>query len=127
MHRSQVPRDLIAALKKKLPPSKVVNQTDVEYLFSAGDVVKVRVQAVSVDTRRLELSMLPPKSKADEEDEYIVEGRDPEGEEFKSYEDADEEEEAVSYDAEDTLLWWRGARYVKVCLIWKGFDWVYSI
>ena len=127
MHRSQVPRDLIAALKKKLPPSKVVNQTDVEYLFSAGDVVKVRVQAVSVDTRRLELSMLPPKSKADDEDEYIVEGRDPEGEEFKSYEDADEEEEAVSYDAEDTLLWWRGARYVKVCLIWKGFDWVYSI
>jgi len=112
LHRSQVPRDLVTALKKRVPPSKVANQTDVELLFSVGDVVKVRVQSVAVDTRRLELSMLPMRNRNEEEDDYVVEGRDPEGEEYKSFEDSDDEDEN-QYDAEDTLLWWRGARYVK--------------
>ena len=114
VHRSQVPRDLIAALKKRVPPSKDANQTDVEYLFSAGDVIKVRVQSVAVDSRRLDLSMLPLRTRVEDEDEYIVEGRDPEGEEYKSYEDSDEEDDKTQYDAESTLLWWKGARYVKV-------------
>ena len=117
LHRSQVPRDLVSALKKRVPPSTVVNQTDVEHLFSVGDVVKVRVQSVAVDTRRLELSMLPMRNRNDEEDDYIVEGRDPEGEEYKSFEDSDDEDENNHYDAEDTLLWWKGARYVKVKLV----------
>ena len=91
-----------------------MNQTDVEYLFSPGDVIKVRVQSVAVDSRRLDLSMLPLRTRVEEEDEYIVEGRDPEGEEYKSYEDSDEEDEKTQYDAESTLLWWKGSRYVKV-------------
>jgi hypothetical protein len=57
--------------------------------------------------------MLPYRSAADDEDDYVVEGRDPEGEEGKNNFEDTTEDEVVDYNAEDTLLWWRGAPYVK--------------
>ena len=86
-----------------------------EALFSIGDVVRVRTQEVAVGSRRLELSMLAYKDDADEDDDYVVEGRDPEGDEDKfAAQDADDEEETVAFDAESTLIWWRGAAYHKI-------------
>jgi len=116
VHVSRVPRDLLYALKKMAPIPEGTNKTDIENLFQAGDVVKVRTHAVSVGARRIELSMLPFQANEDDEDDYVVEGRDPEpkeGERFEERDREEEKEEEVSYDAEDTLLWWRGAPYVK--------------
>ena len=116
VHISRVPRDLLYALKKVAPIPEGTNKTDIENLFQAGDVVKVRTHAVSVGARRIELSMLPFQANEDDEDDYVVEGRDPEPKEGDRFEERDreeEKEEEVSYDAEDTLLWWRGAPYVK--------------
>jgi hypothetical protein len=114
VHASRVPRDLIAALKKVAPVAPNSNKTDIEALFSEGDVLKVRAHQVSVGTRRLELSMLPYRANDDEDDDYIVEGRDPEGEEEKFAAQDSADEDVVEYDAEDTLLWWRGEPYKKV-------------
>lgn len=83
-------------------------------IFSTGDVVKFRVHAVSAEQRRLELSMLPYIASADDDDGYIVEGRDPEGEEFDDYDAEGDDDQDDDYDPEDTLLWWRGAPYDKV-------------
>ena len=80
VHMSRIPRDLVYALKKVAPVPAGTNKTDVECLFQEGDVVKVRTHAVSVGARRIELSMLPFKTDDDDEDDYVVEGRDPEGE-----------------------------------------------
>ena len=107
IHSSQIPRSLITALKKVSPISPGVNKTDLEQLFSPGDIVKCRVNSVNVDNRRVELSMLPFRNK-DEDDDYVVIGRDPEGEEFKN---PVEEEKEEPFDGESTLLWWRGAPY----------------
>lgn len=111
IHNSRVPRDLISALKKRAPIVPGTNATDVECLFAEGDIVKCRIESVTVDTRRLELSMLPVKN-VEEDDDYVVEGRDPEGEEgVQPNQDEDEDEEY--FDAESTLLWWRGSPYEK--------------
>lgn len=115
VHQSRIPRDLISALKRRAPIAPGGNKTDVEALFSIGDVVRVRTQEISEAARRLELSMLPFKNDSDEDDDYVVEGRDPEGEEDKfAAQDADDEEETESFDAESTLIWWRGAAYTKI-------------
>jgi len=82
-------------------------------LFSEGDVVKIRVQAVKVDARRVELSMLPYRASDGEEDDYIVEGRDPEGEENKYEDNNSDELDVEQFDGQDTLLWWRGQPYQK--------------
>lgn len=111
IHYSRVPRDLISALKKRVTIAPGTNKTDIELLFQEGDVVKSRIHGVDVSSRKLELSMLPMRN-MEEEDDYIVPGRDPEGEEEKFMEqDKDEEEH---FDAEETLLWWRGAPYEKL-------------
>ena len=115
MHQSRIPRELISALKRRAPITPGQNMTDVEALFSVGDVVRVRTQEVSTANRRLELSMLQYKNESDEDDDYVVEGRDPEGEEDKFAEDdSNDEEETVAFDPESTLLWWRGAAYTKI-------------
>jgi hypothetical protein len=102
-------------LKRRAPIAPGGNKTDVEALFSIGDVVRVRTQEVAVGSRRLELSMLAYKDEADEDDDYVVEGRDPEGDEDKfAAQDADDDEETVAFDAESTLIWWRGAAYHKI-------------
>jgi ribosomal protein S1 len=111
VHRSQVPRELISALKGRTPIPTGLNKTDVEALFGEGDVIKVRVKAASNDKGKLELSMLPYKADENEEDDYVVEGRDAEGEEFKP--EYNEDDNTDSYDAQDTLLWWKGQPYVK--------------
>ena len=113
VHMSRIPRDLLYALKKLSPPPMDSNKTDVENLFQEGDVVKIRTHSVSVGSRRIELSMLPFKADDDDEDDYVVDGRDPEGEEDKYQERDDEQDEEANFDAEDTLIWWRGAPYVK--------------
>lgn len=115
VHRSQVPRELLAAMKQESPVDSAANVTLVEALFSAGDVIKCRVKSVSVDEKKLELSMLAYKESADEDDDYVVDGRDPEGEEFKSFE-MDNDEDERGYDAQDTLLWWKGQPYNKVII-----------
>ncbi|KAJ1437696.1 hypothetical protein B484DRAFT_444982 [Ochromonadaceae sp. CCMP2298] len=123
VHFSRIPRDLITALKAKAPIAAGANMTDVEALFSVGDVLKMRVHSVKVGERRLELSMLPYKAGEGEEDDYVVEGRDPEPEEGKrNFDQEEEEEEDSNYDAEDTLLWWRGAPYVKSSLTAEAVD-----
>jgi hypothetical protein len=50
----------------------------------------------------------------EEEDDYVVEGRDPEGDEDKFQEEKDDDDEPVAFDAESTLVWWRGAPYTKI-------------
>ena len=125
VHNSRVPRDLVSALKRRPDAgSSSGNKTDVEMLFGVGDVVKVRVNSVNSDSNRVELSMLPYRAADDEEDDYVVEGRDPETEDgkpsFQERGDADEEDAADNYDAEDTLLWWRGSPYVKSSLSGEG-------
>jgi predicted RNA-binding protein with RPS1 domain len=110
VHSSRVPRDLIAALKKAAPIPAGTNKTDVEALFAERDVVRVRVHSVKSESRRLELSMLPYRAAEEDEDDYVVEGREPEGEETVTR-DADDDEDAAEYDAGSTLLWWRGAPY----------------
>ena len=115
VHMSRIPRDLISALKRRSPIAPGGNKTDIEALFSVGDVVRVRTQEVSEVTRKLDLSMLQYKDASDEDDDYVVEGRDPEGDEDKfSSDDADDEEETVAFDAESTLIWWRGEAYNKI-------------
>lgn len=115
VHRSQVPRDLLVAMKKQSPIVASLNVTDVEGLFSAGDVIRCRVKGMSKDKRKLELSMLPYMEEDGDEDDYVVEGRDAEGEEFKSFE-MDGDDDIASYDAQNTLLWWKGQPYTKVAL-----------
>ena len=44
VHNSRVPRDLISALKKKVTIPSGQNKTDIESLFSEGDVIKIRVE-----------------------------------------------------------------------------------
>ena len=102
-------------MKRRAPIAPGGNKTDVEALFTVGDVVRVRTQEVSEVNRRLELSMLQYKDAADEDDDYVVEGRDPEGDEDKfDNQDADDEEETAAFDAESTLIWWRGEAYNKI-------------
>jgi len=113
VHNTRIPRDLISALKRRAPITPGQNKTDVELLFSEGDVVKIRVQAVKVDARRVELSMLPYRASDSEEDDYIVEGRDPEGEENKFEDTNNDEIEEEKFDGQDTLLWWKGRPYQK--------------
>lgn len=112
VHNRRIPRDLFAALKKKMPYPVGVNKTDTEIYFSEGDVIRCRVDSVDVTGRRLELSMSPFASD-EEEDDYIVVGRDPEGEESIDEMNAALEDEEEEFDAESTLLWWRGAPYEK--------------
>ena len=108
---SQVPRDLISALKQVQPVDTSKDKTDVEQLFQPGDIVKCRVQKVDAEAGKLSLSMLPYRGN-DEEDDYVVEGRDPEGEEDQDNSNDDDEDD--DFDAQSTLVWWKGAPYVKV-------------
>jgi len=113
VHVSQIPRDLVSALKKRVQMPEGTNKTDVEILFSEGDVIKCRVQEVDASSKKLELSMLPMKSSEDDDD-YIVPGRDPEGEEEEMAEKDKRDEEQEFFDAEETLLWWKGSPYTKL-------------
>ena len=129
VHQSRIPRGLLAALKRTAPVDPAQNTSDIEQLFSAGDVVKCRVHAAKADSRKIELSMLPFVDTDDEEDGYRVEGRDEGVEEGKSgYNNngrggarrgANTASRAradafANFDPEDTLLWWRGEPYEKV-------------
>ena len=113
VHTSRIPRDLVSVLKKRVTVPSGANKTDCEMLFQSGDVVKVRVNGVN--NGKTELSMLPYRANEEDEDDYVVEGRDPEEEEGKSgFQDkSDDEDNLDNYDAQDTLLWWQGAPYVK--------------
>lgn len=101
VHSSRISTALLKTLKAASPASTASgNKTDIELVFSVGDVVKCRFQSYSAQTKKLELSMVP-KRNADEDD-----GAD------ESDEDSGPvEEEEDNFDPEDTLLWWRGAPY----------------
>ena len=110
---NRIPIGLIKALKTIAPPqaSGNTNKTDVELLFSVGDVVKCRLNSYTAATKKLELAMTPKKTDENEDDGYVVEGRDAEGEEDTPVVAVEDDQE--DYDPEDTLLWWRGAPYKK--------------
>lgn len=111
VHVSRIPAGLMKVLKGAANPAPDGAKTDVELLFQPGDVVKCRMNMYTAATKKLELSMMPKKMNEDDDDDYVVEGRDPEGEEGKPQtSDIVEEEE---YDPQGTLLWWRGAPYKK--------------
>jgi predicted RNA-binding protein with RPS1 domain len=123
VHHSRVPRGLTTILKKSSPVDSSKNQTDCEQLFTAGDVVRCRVHAAPEGSRKIELSMLPFISAADEDDNYVVEGRDPEEKEGRGGGKKSRHNDKsgggggdafVAFDPEDTLLWWRGAPYEPV-------------
>merc|ERR1719387_3362473 len=83
IHVSRIPARLLSILKQTANPAPDGDKTDVELLFQAGDVVKCRLNMYTASTKKLELSMMPAKNDDDRNDGYIVEGRDPEGEEGK--------------------------------------------
>lgn len=106
VHNSRVPRELTSALKKLAPVSTTANKTDVEQLFSEGDIIRCRVQSVDAAAKKLELSMLPFRSR-DDDDDVVIEGREDEEESA----DVVEEEPEEVFDAQSTLIWWRGKPY----------------
>merc|ERR1719387_709143 len=79
VHARQIPRDLMASLKKQVDMSSPGDKTDVELLFQEGDVVSCRVNSFG-GPKKLDMSMLPPKDE-EEDDGYVVDGRDPEQDE----------------------------------------------
>lgn len=111
IHVSRIPAKLLSILKQTANPSPDGEKSDVELLFQAGDVVKCRLNMYTASTKKLELSMMPAKNDGDQDDGYIVEGRDPEGEENKPQ--TNEQTDEIDFDPEETLLWWKGAPYQK--------------
>lgn len=112
VHISRIPAGLMKILKQTANPSPNGDKTDVELLFQEGDVVKCRMNTYSAANKKLELSMMPAKNSDGDDDGYIVDGRDPEGEEGKPQTN-DQNDDQMDFDPEDTLLWWRGAPYKK--------------
>ncbi len=119
VHARQIPRDLMASLKKQVDMSNPGEKTEVEMLFQEGDVVSCRVNSFN-GPKKVDMSMLPPKDEADDDD-YVVDGRDPEeGDEEKGgrprrpskyAEDNIDSQEVSGFSGESKLLWWRGAPY----------------
>jgi len=73
----------------------------------------VRIGSVDLESKKLELSMLPFKESEDEEDDYIVEGRDTEDQEEDDFNDSTDDDEQI-FDGESLLLWWKGSPYKAV-------------
>lgn len=115
VHVSQIPRSLVTALKKRITVEAGQNKSDVELVFQEGDVMKVRIQSVDVDTNKVEFSLQQYRANEEDEDDYVVEGRETEEELEEAEKNGrdDQDEDLVPYDAEELLLWWRGAAYVK--------------
>lgn len=123
VHFSQIPKDLLAALKLRAPMDKTANKTAVEQLFSEGDVVSVRVNSYG-GPKKIDMSMIPPKQE-DDEDDYVVDGRDEEPEEGQQqgkqrrpnrFADMSNEDSVAisSFDGQKKLLWWKGEPYVPI-------------
>ena len=123
IHMSQIPRDLISALKKRSSAQPSGNQTDVEMLFQKGDVVSCRINSYG-GPKKIDMSMLPPKNEEDDDD-YVVDGRDPEEAEPKEGPDGQQrrprgevktggiDSESIEvFNGEKKLLWWKGESYV---------------
>lgn len=115
VHVSQIPRSLVTALKKRTTIEAGQNKSDVELVFQEGDVMKVRVQSVDADSNKVEFSLQQYRADEEDEDDYVVEGRETEEELEEAEKNARDnaEEDAAPYDPEDLLLWWRGAAYTK--------------
>jgi hypothetical protein len=115
VHYSRVPRELTSILKRRanIDFSKK-EQSDIEALFSAGDVVKVRLHSVNEENGRVEYAMTPFKAAADdEEDDYIVEGRDTEEELERMEKEKRFNRDEERFDMDSLMVWWRGEPYVK--------------
>lgn len=115
MHVSQIPRSLVTVLKKRTTVEPGQNKSDVELVFQEGDVMKVRVQSVDADNNKVEFSMQQYRADQDDEDDYVVEGRETEEEleEMEKNSRDNVEDDAAPYDPEELLLWWRGAAFIK--------------
>lgn len=116
VHVTRVPRDLISTLSKRVTAENPDQKTDFETLFQVGDVVKVRKN--SLVGGKLGLSMLPYRADDEDEDDYVVEGRDsPEDEEKDADDDQDDDaDDEKDFDAESVLLWWRGKPFEKTVI-----------
>jgi predicted RNA-binding protein with RPS1 domain len=116
VHQSQIPRGLINALRKRVTIIPGQNKSDVENFFHEGDVIKMRVQSVSTDSNKIELSMQPISQSEEDDDDYVVEGRETDEEAEEAEREARErEDDSISnYDPEALLLWWNGEAYHKI-------------
>lgn len=125
LHQSRIPRELISALKKYSPitPTPGSNKTDIESLFQAGDVFKIRIQSMDIIQNRIELSALPFKSLEDDDDDInIIEDEDEGKEDKKGRSDREEaiaedsvaEDDEGSFNALSTLVWWRNQPFDKI-------------
>jgi hypothetical protein len=147
LHQSRIPRELLAALKKRLPaippaapaiPAIPATAVSLEQLFAKGDVLKVHVEATTLSTRPMQISMLPIRAAAEEGmdglEGELGDGHSSSGagsdestgdaaldklleREFKSFEedvgdDLAQEEVKAAYNAESLLVWWKGAPYI---------------
>jgi hypothetical protein len=112
---SQIPRNLVTALKKRITVTPGQNKTDIEMVFNEGDVLKMRIQSIQLETNKIEFSMQPFRVDSDDEDDYVVEGRETEEELEEAEKESryNQDDEATQYDPEDLLLWWKGESYVK--------------
>ncbi len=110
VHASGIPRDLINSLKQMVGRDYYdFDKSEVENLFQPGDIVKVRVQKVLEDERKLDLVMTDPN--------FTYKERKPSNN--GKYSDREENtrtgtaevEEFERFDPDSTLLWWRGSHY----------------
>lgn len=120
LYQTRIPRELIATLKKISPPVAAANKSDIESLFSVGDIFKVRVE--SINDNKVDLSALPFKSAADNDDDFeVIEDEDEAKEDKKGgrrndrddiiAEDSATDDESSAFNPLNTLVWWRGAPF----------------
>lgn len=129
IHRSRIPTDLLTELRRRISQEKSQSPCpengsdydtrslqDLGNIFQIGDVVKVRVFGVDEAALRVDFTMMPD---SDEDEGFIPEFQ---LQQFDStpgiahvqpieYADESGEGDGNVFDAESTLVWWRGAPY----------------
>lgn len=128
IHRSRIPTDLLTELRNRVsqetPQSPSHDQGDdretrgqleLGNIFQVGDVVKVRVHDVDESALRVDFTMLPDR---DEDEGFIPEFQIQEFESTQGslvqpieYADESGAGDGNAFDAESTLVWWRGAPF----------------
>lgn len=128
IHRSRIPTALLTELRNRVSqesPQSLCqdqggdhdsrSQQDLGNIFQVGDVVKVRVHGVDESALRVDFTMMPDR---DEDEGFIPEFQLQQFESMPgapiqpiNYADESEEGDGIGFDAESTLVWWRGAAY----------------
>jgi hypothetical protein len=133
---TSIPMDLMVSLRRRVrdspQPKRVTSPaSEVEKLFNVNDVVKVRVQTVSLENCVVDLTMLPmtPDELATDDrdedsnialytydsakisDEELIE-MDNSRRDMRRRKEIQRQERKVDFNGETTLLWWNGAPFV---------------